>query len=109
MVSSSERARMARENAHWAHVSRAWCDYRPSALSAMELAFHTYEVDPASYEACWREERPAGAARRAVSWLFGWIRSGVGRAVAIAVAQVGRLGKRRPGLTGAARPVGSMH
>lgn len=112
MVSSSERARMARENAHWEHVPRAWCDYRPTALSARERAFHAFEVDPAWDVACWLDERPsrpAAAARRAVSWLFGRIRSGIGHAAAIAAARIGRLARRRPGVTGAARPVGSLH
>ncbi len=112
MMSSSERAHRARENAHWAHVSHGWCDYRPSALSEMELAFHAYEIDPFWHETYWLTERPTpapGVARRAVGWLFGQIRSGIGHAVAIVAARIASLGTRRPSVTGPARPIGSMH
>lgn len=111
MASSIERARAAREHAQWAYASRAWCDHRPTDLSATELAFHAFEVDPAWYEAYRCEEGslpPAGVGRRVVGWLFGRIRAGIGLALAGAAGRIGRIGTHRADATGVTRPIGSI-
>jgi hypothetical protein len=115
MASRIEQARMAREQALWAHVSHGWCDHRPEArLRAAEPAeagFRPFTVDPSWYESHWLVERPSpppGVARRVVGWLVGRIGSAVGHVAAAAAARAGSLGRRRASGIVPARPAGSM-